>query len=150
MSATNSSDATGLHPTARPSEKRQDIEFNEKDTGLRHDVHDLGAMVGELLKEQAGDALFDIVESARRTAIDRREGDHNAGKHLEKLVHSLSPLAARNFVRAFSNIFSGRQHRGTGPPDSTPARLFKRHIDPSTRRHRRNCFSTQGKRAFAG
>ncbi len=105
MPAKLSPDATGLHPTVRPTEKRQDIEFDKKDTGLRHDVHDLGAMVGEVLREQAGDALFDIVESARRTAIDRREGDHQAGQHLEKLVQSLSPLAARNFVRAFSTYF---------------------------------------------
>jgi len=105
MSARNPTDATGLHPTARPSEKRQNIEFNEKDTGLRRDVHDLGAIVGELLTEQGGEALFDVVESARRTAIDRREGDSKAGQHLEALVHSLSPITARNFIRAFSTYF---------------------------------------------
>jgi len=105
MSARKPTDATGLHPTARLSEKRQNIEFDEKDTGLRRDVHDLGAIVGELLREQGGDALFDVVESARRTAIDRREGDQKAGQHLEALVHSLSPLTARNFIRAFSTYF---------------------------------------------
>ena len=75
MPPKNPTEATGLHPTARPAEKRQDIQFAEKDSELRHNVHDLGAMIGELLKEQGGDALFDVVEAARRTAIDRREGD---------------------------------------------------------------------------
>ena len=105
MPARNPTEATGLHPTARPAEKRQDIHFAEKDTALRQDVHDLGAMIGEILQEQGGDALFDLVEAARRTAIDRREGDPNSGARLDALVHSLSPATARNFIRAFSTYF---------------------------------------------
>jgi phosphoenolpyruvate carboxylase len=105
MSARNPTESTGLHPTARPSEKRGDIEFKEKDTGLRHDVHTLGMIVGELLKEQCGLEIFDVVESARRAAIDRREGDREAGQLLESLVQSLSPDSARDFVRAFSTYF---------------------------------------------
>ncbi len=105
MPVTNPTEATGLHPTARPAERRQDIEFEEKDAALRRDVHNLASMIGDLLKEQGGESLFDIVEAARRTAIDRREGDPKAGAHLDALVHSLSPLSARNFVRAFSTYF---------------------------------------------
>lgn len=70
MSASNPTEATGLHPTARPAEKRRDIQFSKKDEALRQDVHDLGEIIGELLKEQGGDALFDLVEAARKTAID--------------------------------------------------------------------------------
>ena len=69
MSSTQVNEATGLHPTARPAEKRSDIQFGEKDAGLRKDVHDLGAMMGELLKEQGGEALFDTVERARRQQV---------------------------------------------------------------------------------
>ena len=105
MPARNPTEATGLHPTARPAEKRQDIEFAEKDAALRHDVHNLAMMIGDLLKEQGGDSLFDVVEAARRTAIDCREGDAKAGAHLDALVRSLSPLSARNFIRAFSTYF---------------------------------------------
>ncbi|MFQ5635134.1 MAG: phosphoenolpyruvate carboxylase, partial [Gammaproteobacteria bacterium] len=105
MSARNSTEATGLHPTARPAERRQDIAFAKKDEALRHDVHVLGELIGDLLKEQGGDALYDLVESARRTAIDRREGDPKGGGHLDAVVHSLSPATARNFVRAFSTYF---------------------------------------------
>jgi hypothetical protein len=47
MSAWNPSNLTGLHPTSRPTEKRQDIEFAEKDAQLRRDVHELGVVVGE-------------------------------------------------------------------------------------------------------
>src|SRR5690606_34975879 len=54
---------------------RADIVFEEKDRALREDVHRLGTLVGELVREQGGEALFDLVEAARRASIQRREGD---------------------------------------------------------------------------
>ncbi|UCG71836.1 MAG: phosphoenolpyruvate carboxylase [Chromatiales bacterium] len=105
MSSTQVNEATGLHPTARPAEKRSDIQFGAKDAGLRKDVHDLGAIMGELLKEQGGESLFDTVERARRLAIDRREGDREAGQRLDILLQSLPTDLARDFVRAFSTYF---------------------------------------------
>jgi phosphoenolpyruvate carboxylase len=86
MSAWNPTNLTGLHPTARPSEKRQDIEFSEKDAQLRRDVHELGVVVGELLREQCGDEMFRTVEAARRTAIGRREGDAQASAELDAIL----------------------------------------------------------------
>ena len=41
--------------------RRQDITFEDKDQALRDDVRTLGRLVGELLKEQGGDELFDVV-----------------------------------------------------------------------------------------
>lgn len=105
MSPSQVNEATGLHPTARPAEKRSDIQFSAKDAGLRKDVHDLGEMMGELLKEQGGEALFDTVERARRLAIGRREGDREAGQRLDILLQSLPTDLARDFVRAFSTYF---------------------------------------------
>jgi phosphoenolpyruvate carboxylase len=105
MQASNPNDATGLHPTARPAEKRKDIEFSSKDVGLRQDVHDLGIMLGEVVREQGGDELFNAVETARKNAIERREGDVDAGRRLDALVRSLSVHTARDFIRAFSTYF---------------------------------------------
>jgi phosphoenolpyruvate carboxylase len=105
MSATPPNEATGLHPTARPAEKRSDAKFSGKDAGLRQNVHDLGGMIGELLKEQGGADLFRNVERARRLAIDRREGDRDAGAELDRVLQSLSTETARDFVRAFSTYF---------------------------------------------
>ncbi len=105
MSAKTPSDLTGLHPTARPDEKRGDIDFTDKDAALRHDVHDLGTMIGHLLREQGGEALFEAVETARRLAIGRREGEPMAGSELDRLVRSLSIQTARDFVRGFSTYF---------------------------------------------
>lgn len=46
-----------------------------KTAPLRRDVRSLGTLLGEVLREQAGDALFTAVEDLRRTAIARREAD---------------------------------------------------------------------------
>jgi phosphoenolpyruvate carboxylase len=85
--------------------KRQNIRFAEKDEALRHDVHSLGGMVGELLVEQGGEALYKTVESARQYAIGRREGDIEASQKLDKLLGKMSAAASRDIVRAFSTYF---------------------------------------------
>ena len=105
MSAWNPTNLTGLHPTARPTERRQDIEFAEKDAQLRHDVHELGNLVGGLLREQCGEALYEAVESARRAAIDRREGDPGAGRRIGEILQQLDATSMRDFARAFSTFF---------------------------------------------
>jgi phosphoenolpyruvate carboxylase len=92
-------------PLPAPTEKRGDIQFAAKDAGLRRDVHDLGVIVGDLLREQGGTVLFDRVEQARRAAIDAREGDPAAALRLESLVAALSPAESRDLVRAFSTYF---------------------------------------------
>ena len=46
-----------------------------KEAPLRRDVRSLGMLLGEVLREQAGDPLYDAVEALRRTAIARREAE---------------------------------------------------------------------------
>jgi phosphoenolpyruvate carboxylase len=43
-----------------------------KDLPLRRDIRSLGTLLGQVLREQAGTALFDAVEALRRTARARR------------------------------------------------------------------------------
>ncbi|HEY6413894.1 MAG TPA: phosphoenolpyruvate carboxylase, partial [Edaphobacter sp.] len=49
-----------------------------KEAPLRRDVRSLGMLLGEVLREQSGDALYTAVEDLRRTAIARREADSKA------------------------------------------------------------------------
>src|SRR5690349_24950427 len=84
---------------------RADIVFAEKDQALREDVHRLGELVGEIVREQGGEALFDLVEAARRAAIARREGDPSAYTELKTLLAALAPSTAREFIRGFSTYF---------------------------------------------
>jgi phosphoenolpyruvate carboxylase len=45
----------------------------QKDAPLRRDVRSLGLLLGRVLREQAGDALYSKVEELRQSAIKRRE-----------------------------------------------------------------------------
>ena len=84
---------------------RAEIFFAEKDKALRHDVRRLGELVGEVVKDQGGEALFDLVEAARKTSIAQREGDPDALQELRALLAALTPRTARDFIRAFSTYF---------------------------------------------
>jgi phosphoenolpyruvate carboxylase len=86
-----------------------------KEAPLRRDIRSLGALLGKVLREQAGDALFDAVESLRRTAIARREAEATgdaaaAARNLaaaEALTHQVAedPHSAYFLARAFAFYF---------------------------------------------
>jgi len=84
--------------------RREQVDFPPEHEPLRQDVGELGAMVGELLREQCGESLFARVESARATAIDRRSGKADRGA-LEAACRFDDPAAALDFVRGFAAWF---------------------------------------------
>src|SRR6266550_7597021 len=49
-----------------------------KEAPLRRDVRSLGRLLGEVLKEQAGENLFNTVEGIRQLAIEYRELEHDS------------------------------------------------------------------------
>ena len=85
--------------------RRQDITFEHKDQALRDDVRMLGALIGELLKEQGGDELFEFVEASRLQSIRRREGNELPGDDLEGSIRDLDLSLAMEVIRAFSTYF---------------------------------------------
>ena len=85
--------------------KRDDIQFPAKHSALRDDVHVLGALVGDVLKEQGGDILFDLVEKDRCLSIKRRAGDKEAAAELTVQLRGRAPQVARDLARAFSMWF---------------------------------------------
>jgi phosphoenolpyruvate carboxylase len=84
---------------------REDIVFAEKDAPLRADVRELGALVGDVIREQGGEALFAAVEAARRAAIRRRQGDPLAEAELADRTCGRAPAEAERLVRAFCTYF---------------------------------------------
>jgi phosphoenolpyruvate carboxylase len=86
-----------------------------KEAPLRRDVRSLGMLLGEVLREQAGDSLYDAVEALRRTAIARREAETPQNKdasstnaHLQEAldrVHPLDLATAYRLARAFGFYF---------------------------------------------
>jgi len=79
--------------------------FEDKDQALRDDVRTLGKMVGDLIREQGGEELFDFVENARLRSIRRREENEKPGEELAKLVENLDPALALQVIRSFSTYF---------------------------------------------
>ena len=85
--------------------RRQDITFETKDQPLRDDVRILGTLVGDLLRDQGGPDLFELVENARLRSIRRREDNERPGEELAELVSDLDLSLAMEVIRAFSTYF---------------------------------------------
>jgi phosphoenolpyruvate carboxylase len=83
----------------------REIRFLPKDEPLRDDVRLLGALVGDVIREQGGESLFGVVEQARHAAIRRREGAAGAAEDAEAALRDLSARQAAEVVRAFSTYF---------------------------------------------
>jgi phosphoenolpyruvate carboxylase len=62
-------------------------------------VRSLGVLVVEVLREQAGLPLYEVVEDLRRTAIARREADTNSTDAHAALTTSASRGAVRDVSR---------------------------------------------------
>jgi phosphoenolpyruvate carboxylase len=86
-----------------------------KEAPLRRDVRSLGMLLGEVLKEQSGEQLYNAVEELRRTAIARREADaaentEAAAAQLKQSIdrvhaHADDLTRAYRLARAFSFYF---------------------------------------------
>ncbi|VWB54562.1 phosphoenolpyruvate carboxylase [Burkholderia aenigmatica] len=89
----------------------------DKDGPLFDDIRFLGRLLGDVVREQEGDTVFDVVETIRQTAVKfRREDDSEAAQTLEKKLRKLTPEQTVSVVRAFSyfshlaNIAEDRHH----------------------------------------
>jgi phosphoenolpyruvate carboxylase len=75
----------------------------DKDAPLKEDIRLLGRLLGDVLRDQEGDAVFDVVETIRQTAVRfRREADPKAGEELDAQLHKLTRNQTISVVRAFS------------------------------------------------
>jgi phosphoenolpyruvate carboxylase len=84
-----------------------------KEAPLRRDVRSLGTLLGDVLREQAGEEFFAHVEALRQGTIRRRDAeargqDKEAARHAAnalELVHSLPVERAILLTRAFAFYF---------------------------------------------
>ena len=127
-------------------------DISSKDLPLREDVRLLGRILGETLREQEGEASFQLIENVRRAAVRfRRTQDDHDRVQLEQILDELSPGDALVVVRAFSyfsqlsniaeDLHHNRRHRahlkaGSVPRDGSLLlaleRVAKKHIDKET------------------
>ena len=74
-----------------------------KDEPLRNDIRLLGRILGDTVREQEGEAIFDIIERVRQTAVRfARDGDQTARAELAALLDPLPRDTTQAVVRAFS------------------------------------------------
>jgi phosphoenolpyruvate carboxylase len=86
-----------------------------KELPLRRDVRSLGRLLGEVLKEQAGNELFDAVEQLRLVAIEHRDlqsdqdgglpGEYELMSRAREIVGRLTTTEAYQMTKAFATYF---------------------------------------------
>src|SRR5437879_4499768 len=100
--------------SARLAELTAGSDEAAKDNPLRRDVRSLGAILGEVLAEQAGQELFATVERLRRLLIDHRERvRHRSRKPVSReliaeareLVSKMDLATAHQVTKAFATYF---------------------------------------------
>ncbi|MCH7335609.1 phosphoenolpyruvate carboxylase [Acinetobacter sp. NIPH 2699] len=73
---------------------------------LREDVRLLGNLLGETLKQHAGQELFNQIEQIRTLAKGARDGQIEAEKQLEQLFRNLKDEEILPLTRAFSHFLN--------------------------------------------
>jgi len=82
------------------------VGFEPKDEPLRRDINLLGRILGRVLLEQEGKALFDAEEEIRLLCKRLRfDYDPALEERLKRLIEASSPPELRRIVRAFSVYF---------------------------------------------
>ncbi len=82
------------------------LEESEQDAPLKRDIRELGIILGNVLKEQAGNELYETVEKLRAlTKTLRTEYDDKTREEIISVIDKLSIEDAHKVVRAFSIYF---------------------------------------------
>src|SRR5208282_3584377 len=85
-----------------------------KDNPLRRDVRSLGAVLGQVLSEQAGQELFESVEALRKLFIEHREtarraagaaSDSELMVKVQEIISKMDLLRAHQVTKAFAIYF---------------------------------------------
>jgi phosphoenolpyruvate carboxylase len=120
----------------------QPPEEAEKDVPLRDDIRLLGRILGDTVREQEGEEVFELVEQIRRASIRfHRDNEIAARRELEATLDSLSADQTLAIVRAYSyfshlaNIAEDQHHirrnrahaiAGSAPRPGSLASSFQR------------------------
>ncbi|SDO41154.1 Phosphoenolpyruvate carboxylase, type 1 [Klenkia soli] len=82
---------------------RTDPDGPEDEAPLREDIRLLGRVLGEVVREQAGDEVFDVVEAARVEAFRIRRSEVGRSGLAQSLA-GLDVRSANHVIRAFSHF----------------------------------------------
>ena len=121
LSLIRPADMTKTDPTApaRPSKSSaaSATKARNNERPLVEDIRFLGRILGDVIREQEGDAAFELIENIRKLSVAfRRDADHEADKALKKLLKGLSGDQTVSVIRAFTyfshlaNLAEDRHH----------------------------------------
>jgi phosphoenolpyruvate carboxylase len=129
--------AAHIHSVPPPADDE-----SEKDRPLRDDIRLLGRILGDTVREQEGEEVFELVEQIRRASIRfHRDNEIAARRELEATLDSLSADQTLAIVRAYSyfshlaNIAEDQHHirrnrahaiAGSAPRPGSLAYAFQR------------------------
>ena len=95
----------------RPAKSKSD------ERPLVEDIRLLGRILGDVIREQEGEAAFALIEQIRKLSVAfRRDADHEADRALKKLLKGLSGDQTVSVIRAFTyfshlaNLAEDRHH----------------------------------------
>ena len=102
-------------PSARTASASSAAKDSERP--LVEDIRLLGRILGDVIREQEGEAAFDLIEQIRKLSVAfRRDADHAADRALKKLLKGLSGDQTVSVIRAFTyfshlaNLAEDRHH----------------------------------------
>ena len=76
---------------------------DEKQRPLYEDIRLLGQILGDAVREQEGEAVFERIEAIRRLSVaGQRRADPAASQELDALLESLTPTDTASVIRAFA------------------------------------------------
>ena len=98
-------------------ERLDPAETPEKDIPLRYDIRLLGRILGDTVRAQEGEPVFELVERIRRTGVQfHRNADEAARQELQAIMSGLPTDQAIRIIRAFgyfshlANIAEDQHH----------------------------------------
>jgi len=89
--------------SSEPSHREPDAPSSQADAQLRAEIRLLGRILGDTVRDQEGDDVFDLVEAIRQASIRfHRDEDIGARHELEAMLDGRSIAETVRIVRAFS------------------------------------------------
>lgn len=83
--------------------KRSASELKSTEVPLTDDIRLLGKILGDIVREHEGDAVYNLVEKVRNLSVAfHRDANQKANQELTKLLKGLSSEAAMKVLRAFT------------------------------------------------
>jgi phosphoenolpyruvate carboxylase len=102
--------------TKRPAASKKE-DAAQKNKPLVEDIRLLGRLIGDVIREQDGSAVFELIERVRKLSVAYRlKRDASAGRVLDRVLKNLSLDQTVSVIRAFSyfshlaNIAEDRHH----------------------------------------